>query len=169
MSHPSTELKEVTIKENYYVTQKWYALTIKPSDTHQFFLREDRLNLFRTLIQQQLLHCAFKYELYYELSEPRGSINGNGSRLHLHGRIMFTDDTALLNWLLYDMSRLLKIGHIDVDTIDNEEVWIEYCNKQKLIPDAKITGCPKRQKPVKVRKHANNVVMLDNLSQLLNL
>lgn len=123
--------------ENFYYTRTDYAITINPMDKYQFFNKDDRFQRFRNFMYAQLIGLdghGVKYTFYIEISEPRGHHTQGymGPRLHLHGTITFPTKAALGYWLLYGYSMLCKIGDTDVDTIQDKDLWQQYCSKQRL-------------------------------------
>ncbi len=129
----------------FYNILKKYEVTINPNDKHQFFGSPRRLELF-VMDVQKLLIKAFdnynvKYRLYIELSEPK-AINKEdtrkcsaGSRLHMHGYILFDSNLVLGNYLLKSQYYLSRWADIQVNEY-REDYWSEYCVKQKPVMKA---------------------------------
>lgn len=128
-------MRKPKLQPTFYEKQKWYSLTIKPIDKHQYIHKEDRLSRFVQFVNEQLL-CwdtyKFKYRLYVDISEPK-QVNhlSVGPRLHLHGIILFPCTKSVLNWSLYAQTRLGQWSSIDIDTVKDMEHWIGYCSKYK--------------------------------------
>ncbi len=129
----------------FYGIQKKYEVTINPNDKHQFFGSPRRLELF-VMDVQKLLIKAFdnynvKYRLCIELSEPK-AINkednkkcSSGSRLHMHGYILFDSNLVLGNYLLKSQYYLSRWSDIQINEY-RKDYWPDYCAKQKLVMKA---------------------------------
>lgn len=116
-------------KSPFYVPGTWYAITLCPSDAFQYFGKANRFKSFYSKIYEALLPMHFKYKMYIELSEPRGTIRGDGPRLHAHGIMYFPDVYSVKKFLLYDLYLLTRIGILEIDTIDDMLRWQVYCRK----------------------------------------
>lgn len=120
-----------------------YSITLNPADKYQFLGQANRLQKFRNMINEMFLHypeIGIDYVMNIELSEPRGNLihYSAGPRLHLHGTINLRTNKSVYNWLIVEINKLLKYGNLDIDTIDNLDIWYTYCTKQKtLLPKGK--------------------------------
>jgi len=114
-----------------------YAITINPSDRHQYFMKVARMQLFRNYIHEQMVgltNHGIGYDVRIELSEPRNSSkSSSGPRLHVHGVLEFKDDKAIKYFLLYGFYMLSRESHLDMDSIDDLTKWKTYCLKQQKI------------------------------------
>ncbi len=135
--------------EQFYVKHKKYAITLNPKDKFQFFGRKDRFHRFRNLMYEELLTFPGKYELYIEISEPRGMHTAGyaGPRLHLHGWIEFSSVTTLEQFLLLFYYKLLRFTSVDIDTIDDIDKWLLYCKKQKIFKRNRLSSFALHIKP----------------------
>lgn len=115
---------------------KMYSLTLNPVDKYQFYGQDLRLLKFRNFVYEQLLTLAGDYTLVVELSEPLGmkTQGYTGPRLHMHGVIVFRKKEQLYKFLLTDYYKLTRWTSIDIDTIDDITVWMDYILKQDLVP-----------------------------------
>lgn len=114
-----------------------YAITINPTDKYQYYGKHDRLEKFKTFINEQLVHYpqyGIHYKLWIELSEPKNK-TVNGPRLHLHGIITFHSKKSVKHFLLNEIYKITRYAVYDIDTIENMETWITYCTKQQHIID----------------------------------
>lgn len=123
---------------NNFLEKGYYAITINPSDKHQYFGKKDRIQLFRNFLHEQLLSLSqwrIGYSLCLELSEPKSNSTAskNGPRLHVHGIIRFTSTLSIKNFLLMGMYNMTRYSNYDIDTIDNMQIWYDYCHKQQHI------------------------------------
>lgn len=105
-----------------------YAITISPSDDHQYWNDDDRLKKFTTYMKRYMLSRLDpfnnKFIFHIELS-PKG-------RLHLHGTISFKSERTIKE-LFMDSIRFLTVhNQIEIDTIKDPDVWETYCTKQKI-------------------------------------
>lgn len=129
--------------EIFFVSHRWYSITICPNDKYQYFGHNNRLDKFINLLNEITL--TFKsfgivYIFWIELSEPR-SKSINGPRLHTHGIIKFCSNKSVRKFLLDFYYLLSRIGILDFDTINNLDKWIKYCTKQqKIIKTEPITN-----------------------------
>ncbi len=123
----------MTIVEQFYKINTWYSITINPCDKYQFFGNIDRLQKFRNYFYELFVSNWCQYEMFIELSEPRGTLiyKYQGPRLHLHGKIKFSGKAMMIAFLLDGVRRLCHVGSIDIDSIDDTDVWLTYCTKQK--------------------------------------
>ena len=53
--------------------------------------------------------CKIRHLLHYDISEPKEMIN-NVPRLHLHGVIVFTENSQIREWLLTCLPQISYIG-----------------------------------------------------------
>lgn len=119
-----------------YKKNQKYSFTINPDNDLQFFKIKDpyeRLSmcLYNTLhILKLLLQDVAIFNLQLEMSLPTQSCKCNGSRIHWHGTIEFSQPLVFL------LSRyhLLQDNFIfEIDTIADEKTWKEYINKDKSL------------------------------------
>lgn len=124
-------------KKPYFEVGIWYSLTLNYADSKQFFGKPTRETKVVNLTNERLLSYTQKrinYILYLELSEPHvGTAYSNGPRLHYHGMIRFRSYAGLKLWLLNDYHDLLQDCIVDIDTIGDKKVWLDYCKKQSKV------------------------------------
>ncbi len=129
-------------KKVFYEPNKTYAITLNPIDKHQFFHRVDRYQRFRSFVFEQMFDVdRNNFDLYIELSEPRGMIiqGKSGPRYHMHGTIKWRTYGELRRFLSNDYYKLLRWTSVDIESIDDLQLWHGYCTKQsELIPKQKI-------------------------------
>ncbi len=128
--------------KNFYEVEKCYSLTITPNDKMQRFGQQKRFIKVRQFIYELFLSCNFIYDMIIEISEPHSfKVAGyKGPRLHAHGVILFRDNNELKQFLLNDYYKLQRQSGIDIDTINDLDVWSKYCNKQKLFVNNRISN-----------------------------
>lgn len=138
-----------TEDELYYVSDRWYTISINPVDMHQHFGDINRLRKFRRLMHPLFvgLEEVMKFRFNIELSEPRGPLAGNptnksnpyfmGPRLHIHGRFKLLNNEGVLEFLLHIMHKWASLGRIEIDTIKDIDVWDKYCEKHMHIMNLK--------------------------------
>lgn len=101
-----------------------YTFTFNPCDGRQYYYDADRVETFmeywRTLFDS--MFDDIEIDVHLEVSKL--------GRLHFHGIIKFKN---LLNFYLKDIIKLKNEGTLEIDTIEDGEVWEEYCTKQKLL------------------------------------
>ncbi len=116
-----------------------YAVTLNPSDKWQAFGKVNRIEKVRDCIYSTFIHFPSKgihYRLYLELSEPMNSFKcPNGPRVHVHGTITFHSKKAVKYFLLLGYYQITRIGILDIDTIEDKDLWDKYCKKQQHIID----------------------------------
>lgn len=115
---------------------KPYALTIKPNNKAQFFGLQSREAKFDKLISDFLINNqiqGMKYLLFTELSEPlTPNADSNGPRLHLHGFIFFEDNRSIKQFLMrYSYLMLAQLGTYELDTVNDIDYFLQYCQKQQ--------------------------------------
>ncbi len=127
---------------SFYKTGVNYALTLNPIDKFQFLGKPNRLNRFRNFIHEQLMNFSCRYEMFLEISEPRGFHISKyaGPRLHLHGTIKFRKNKEMAQFLLLDYYDLLRWASVDIDTVGDLDVWRAYCMKQHLIKNCRFAS-----------------------------
>lgn len=121
-----------------FLEKGFYAITINPDDKHQYFGKKDRLKLFRDFLHAQLLQLSewhIDYSLCLELSEPKNNskFSKNGPRLHVHGIIRFKATLSIKNFLLMGIYNITRYSNYDLDTIEDMQIWYNYCHKQQHI------------------------------------
>ena len=122
----------------FYKIGKPYAVTVNPSDEYQYYGYKDRYHRWRELMAltfESLTPKQIMYEFHAEISEPRQACiatHKKGPRLHCHGTVIFTKRNGLRDFLTEILPKWAKYSMVDIDTIDDIEIWQEYCEKQKL-------------------------------------
>ena len=85
-SEPSKDDKPFEADTTIFYDKGKYAITINPDDKHQFYNAGDRLQSFRSFMNEQMLcypQYGITYTLYVELSEPQSNSHcQHGPRLH---------------------------------------------------------------------------------------
>lgn len=121
----------------YFNNNKVYTFTINPDNEYQFY-KESQLQsrlgkcIFNTLyyLRQCCKDCAI-FKLTIESSLPvESSKAGNGPRIHFHGTIKFTDS---LTFLLNRYHVLMQNFKFEIDTIEDEDKWENYCSKDESL------------------------------------
>lgn len=112
-----------------------YSITLNPQDKFQYLGQANRLEKFRDMINELFLcwpELGIDYVLHIELSEPRGNMihQSSGPRLHIHGTFKLRTNKAVFNFLIKEIYSLLRIGNLDIDTINDFDKWNTYCLKQ---------------------------------------
>lgn len=119
--------------ENFFKVNIPFSVNICPNDQHQYFGSQDREKKFINKMRESLLILnEIDYYFMIELSEPRSG-SKFGPRLHMHGVIMFRTSNTIKQFLMTYYYKLLRIGIIDLDTIDNINIWSKYIHKQRHI------------------------------------
>ena len=129
------EKKTKSLNTKVFYDKGKYALTYNPCDQYQYFGQSNRLVQFKDFINETFVGYPSKgihYELYIELSEPRNKTR-TGPRLHIHGTLKFHSKKAVRWFLLIGFYQLLQNGILDLDTINNQQIWDQYCKKQQHI------------------------------------
>lgn len=133
-------------KSCFYEAKKWYAITIAPDDNLQWFLRPERCRKSFNLFNERLLNYSkldIEYCLWQELSEPIVGKRIAGTRIHYHGIIRFRSERGLRAWLTLKFNELTRNCIIDIDTIDDMDIWIKYCTKmQHIVKTPKLDNLP---------------------------
>lgn len=119
---------------NMLLPNKKYAITICPNDAHQYLLnKSERLEYVYSYIKNyhmSKLDTESKYELYPEISTPKGAnINGK-CRIHFHGSITFTEEGLYL-FYMYILNALKNVSTVEIKD-DFKDGW-DYCTKNKVI------------------------------------
>jgi len=114
------------LKLEEIVPKKGYAFTVNPAE--QYFGDLDRMDKVINLMKAKLRSPRFEYDLYIEVS-PKG-------RIHAHGYIWIYNP---LEFTIFDIPYMDKFMNIDIDTIENEDVWSSYITKQCHIVKKKIS------------------------------
>lgn len=118
----------------------WYAITINPSDAHQYWASSDRQKMYVNWAQQTFYRLLLNtdYEMYLEIS-PLG-------RLHWHGKIRFCNTERLIKFYMHDIHKLNNLSTFELDSISDEKIWDTYCRKQFKILNCKISSKDKLSK-----------------------
>lgn len=143
------------IKTEYNMLDKdvTYSITINPNNEKQYFYNINRVrninkhftnNYFKPMADHGII-----FEIYPELSTPD---QNRPYRYHWHGTIKFNG--GLEKWYIDIHNRMVRECNIDIDTIENMDVWKDYCTKNKSL----IHGLVKHSK-VKHYKISNNNVL----------
>lgn len=118
---PTQIIKMVTM----YDPNRIYSITINPNDeTQKFYTKDPIRNLNKYYINNYFYlwkQAGIKFNLYAEYS------NGSKYRYHWHGTIQFNEGIGL--WYSKLHNQMVRECNIDIDTIDDHELWKEYCLK----------------------------------------
>lgn len=109
--------KNTLIKLEDIVYGKGYAFTVNPAE--QYFGDTERFKKVIRLIRSKLSSPAYEYKLYCELS-PSG-------RIHGHGYIWIYKP---LDFVMFDIPYIDRFMNIEIDIINDEEIWEDYIHKQ---------------------------------------
>lgn len=103
------------------VINKIYSFTINPEKQYSKqlvgYLHND------SDIVKLIKHPSIKYELHREISKA--------GRIHYHGFIQFINERELLEIFIMVIPKWMNNATFYIDTISDDTVWAEYCNKQK--------------------------------------
>lgn len=120
----------------FYKKDTYYSVTINPEDKFQYMGTADRFKRFRSLMYELFIslsaqHISYKFRI--ELSEPRTNKFGSGPRYHVHGWILFKSNHSIWQFLDNTFYRWTRIGHVDIDSIEDLDKWEKYMSKQSHI------------------------------------
>lgn len=107
-----------------------YAITINPSDEHQYFRSSDRLKDFTNFWQTYIQNLQCDLVLHLEVSKL--------GRLHWHGLIKFPKQQNINNFYLNDIHNLTLRSMQLIKPITDSGKWQEYCQKSKHMFDVTI-------------------------------
>lgn len=98
-----------------------YSFTLNPEV--QYYEIQDgieRFNTWNAHMYKELkrLHGIESLKIWPEISQS--------GRLHFHGIIKIKD---VIEFALVDVPLLIRIGHLEIDTINDEDVWNKYIRK----------------------------------------
>lgn len=117
----------------FYEINKKYSITINPDDQSQHFeykKGDTRINKIRTLIDDYLKFPGIHYYLWWDISMPYKNVKYNyRPRIHLHGIIQFSTLYGLNKFLLYSLPHLGASSLIDIDVLNDLDIWSKYCKK----------------------------------------
>lgn len=119
---------------------EYYAITIQPEDKLQHHGKKpySRVTHMRQYYHTLLQECQIPYYINMEISEPMGSLANKttGGRLHYHGIIQFCNKEQIISFLLEYQYKLLKQARLEISKINDFQSWLNYIEKQHLIPPA---------------------------------
>lgn len=124
------------IKPEQVIPDMNYAFSYNPEEqpTPQRFYNIT-LNCFESWSQK--IYEIFATLRYCEI-ETYMEISKNG-RLHFHGYIRISD---IPKFFFYDIKKLRHHGTYEIDEINDEDTWIDYCVKQReYMTDFCIENC----------------------------
>lgn len=109
------------------------TFTICPNDEQQHINSPCRIvmvhNHIRTILYD-VLGDKFPYKLFTEITEPQNGQDGSIARIHFHG-LIYLPPVDLITFYAEYFHRLNRYFRIEVDTIKNLEVFLNYCTKQR--------------------------------------
>jgi len=125
---------------SYYEVNKTYSITLNPIDKYQYLGNPDRYNKFRTMVYHEISKLRQSINLWIEISEPHQMIlqGKSGPRLHMHGTIKFISEFNIVDFLVNGIYKLTRWTSVDIDTIEDSDIWHAYCTKQSILPKPKI-------------------------------
>ncbi len=135
--------KTVSASGNFYKINKRYSITLNPIDKYQFVSKMgNRFNTFRNFVYGEALAIKYKYEWFIEISEPHEFKKQGyyGPRLHIHGYMEFRNKKELAEFLLFGYYKLTRWASVDIDTIEDNKIWYDYCTKQKLFKKNRLSN-----------------------------
>jgi len=104
------------VSPEHFTPGEWYTCTISPI-YYPYDYKDMQVFTAKYMSEfDSILHTEIK--LYPEYSSK--------SRWHLHGIIRSIYKHA---FYLHDVPQLLQLGIIEIDTIDDMDVWMLYCTK----------------------------------------
>lgn len=136
MADPNADPKEDLIKAPFFAKGIHYSVTINPDDSHQFFGKPERFRKFRNVMYELFISLSqqhIDYKFVIELSEPRNNKYGSGPRYHVHGWILFKSTHSIFQFLDIVYYNWTRLGHVDIDTVQDMTVWNNYMTKQSHI------------------------------------
>jgi len=113
-----------------------YAVSINPEDKYQHNGDSNRYGKCHQLFYELFLDLPTKhidYEFNIELSEPKNNKFGSGPRYHVHGWIEMKSDHSVFQFLDNVYYKFTRLGHVDIDTIDDLPKWLQYMRKQQHV------------------------------------
>lgn len=120
-----------------YTPGSFYSFSINPDDKHQFNGRLDRLKAFKQFMFQQSItwqEMGIAYKMCIEISDVWDILPLSlGTRCHTHGILYLKDAEATTNFLTHFTYLVSRYAYCNIDTIDDPEKWITYCEKQQPI------------------------------------
>lgn len=117
-SYTDTHAMYESVKYEDIVLGKEYAITLAPMDQKEDLV--DPIRGFFKATKEKMMECrSLEYKLHFEFS-PLGI-------KHWHGMIRIFDKKE---WMLNDIRRLKRFGHVCVRKIDDIAKWVAYCEKQ---------------------------------------
>lgn len=114
-----------TVKPENMILNTNYAFSLNPQQQPEIVnFYKVKLNTYKDWSNQiydkfrTMRYC--KISTYLEISKL--------GRFHFHGTIKIHDK---IKFVLYDLKRLMDIGTLEIDTIEDEMKWHLYCTKLK--------------------------------------
>lgn len=120
----------------FFKKDSYYSVTINPEDKFQYMGTPDRFKRFRSLMYELFLSLSaqhIRYKFNIELSEPKNNKHGSGPRYHVHGWILFRSTHSIFQFLDNTYYRWTRLGHVDIDSINDLSKWEKYMSKQAHI------------------------------------
>lgn len=109
--------------------KRLYAFTINPNDNNQFWEkdREDRYQLFRDGSLKRLKDAldTSNFTLHLDIS--------SAGRMHWHGYISWDNLEDYYDFQIKSIYRLKKWSNIEIDYINDKQIWREYVIKYHRI------------------------------------
>lgn len=105
-----------------------YTFTISPEDSMQYWQEPNSLQREKKFYEQWTVflkkHVAAyaDYKLHVEISRS--------GRLHMHGVIKFL---SIKDFFLYSIQKLQNRAQIEIDSIEDMDVWTKYITKQQVM------------------------------------
>lgn len=122
-------MDEIKQTANLYVPDKWYSLTINPTDVLQYWnSKGKRCSNFVSAMCKKLkdLCLVAHFRLYPEFAPITG-------RLHYHGIIKFRSDMGVISWYNAYAHHFKDNFMYEIDTISDRKVWEDYCRKNEKV------------------------------------
>lgn len=121
----------------------WYGITINPDNAHQYFdKKRERIEWVTTYLMNYHLHKLNpygKYELYPEISLPKGdNVNGK-TRIHYHGKIKLNIEGIFILYM-YILNALKGIATVEITDNYNESYYTK--NKDSMVQMCKMSNMP---------------------------
>lgn len=99
-----------------------YAFTLAPSNAKQYFSNLHRIKMVSIDMASLIISIKANISVFLELSSH--------GRLHWHGYILFPDKESIRDFYGFVIPVLLDNNQIEIDSIEDPEIWDSYIQKQ---------------------------------------
>ena len=130
MTHPTPNFASKVIQPEKVELNTDYTITINPCDSRQYWNQKDRIECVSRDMALIIGQVSADWTVYLETSSV-GGYTGTG-------RISFQTYSSVKEFYVNHIHRIMSTNNIEIDVINDEEIWDTYMKKQEYLMKTKL-------------------------------